>query len=197
MSSLDHIYCLEINFKGVYGEAENINTIVRKGLKEDMPEAYTILDQFKWELEDSESFLLESLDADVEKVAQQWVDEHQEAVAEWTKGVDKVDGISVEIPLTPWDSGRATANILKIVLEQQGFEVTLTTVDPAVMFEAIASGDADASTAAWLPITHGAFYEDYKEDIVDLGPNLEGASSGLVVPSYMEIDSIEDLKAAE
>ncbi|UOQ84422.1 glycine betaine ABC transporter substrate-binding protein [Gracilibacillus salinarum] len=183
--------------KGVYGEAENINTIARKGLEEDMPGAYTILDRFKWGVEDSEAFLLESLESEFEEVAQQWVDEHQEDVAEWTEGVEQVDGTELEIALAPWDSERAPANILKIVLEQHGFNVTLTTVDPAVMFEAIASGDADASPSAWLPITHSAFYEDYKEDIVDLGPNLEGAKTGLVVPSYMEIDSIEDLKAAE
>ncbi|HWJ78070.1 MAG TPA: glycine/betaine ABC transporter, partial [Niallia sp.] len=28
----------------------------------------------------------------------------------------------------------------------------------------------------------------------DLGTNLEGTKLGLVVPSYMDIDSIEDLK---
>lgn len=32
--------------KGTLGGAENIQTIVRKGLEEDMPEAYTILDRF-------------------------------------------------------------------------------------------------------------------------------------------------------
>ncbi|WP_319830099.1 glycine betaine ABC transporter substrate-binding protein [Bacillus solitudinis] len=48
--------------------------------------------------------------------------------------------------------------------------------------------------AAWLPGTHDAYYQDFKDDLVDLGPNLEGAKIGLVVPSYMDIDSVEDLK---
>ncbi|MCI1987569.1 MAG: glycine/betaine ABC transporter, partial [Lactobacillus sp.] len=34
--------------KGVYGKAENIHTIVRKGLKKDAPQAYTMLDRFYW-----------------------------------------------------------------------------------------------------------------------------------------------------
>ena len=35
--------------KGTLGGAENIKTIARKGLEEDMPEAYKILDRFNWE----------------------------------------------------------------------------------------------------------------------------------------------------
>ena len=35
--------------KKVYGEAETINTIVRQGLKEDMPEVYAVCDAFKWD----------------------------------------------------------------------------------------------------------------------------------------------------
>ena len=34
--------------KGVLGEEEHIDTIVRKGLKKDMPEVYKVLDQFAW-----------------------------------------------------------------------------------------------------------------------------------------------------
>ncbi|MEW5773025.1 MAG: glycine betaine ABC transporter substrate-binding protein [Thermodesulfobacteriota bacterium] len=34
--------------KGVLGEEEHIDTIARKGLKQDMPEVYKVLDQFAW-----------------------------------------------------------------------------------------------------------------------------------------------------
>jgi len=47
--------------------------------------------------------------------------------------------------------------------------------------------------AAWLPGTHAEYYNTYKNDLIDLGPNLEGTKSGLVVPEYVDIDSIEDL----
>ena len=47
--------------------------------------------------------------------------------------------------------------------------------------------------AGWLPATHAAQYEKYGADLVDLGPNLDGAKIGLVVPTYMDVDSIEDL----
>ena len=38
--------------KGVYGDAEKIETFARKGLKEDQPSAYTVLDQFSWTNDD-------------------------------------------------------------------------------------------------------------------------------------------------
>ena len=62
------------------------------------------------------------------------------------------------------------------------------------MFAGVANGSADAMVAAWLPGTHLEYYNTYKNDLVDLGPNLKGTKNGLVVPEYVDIDSIEDLK---
>lgn len=180
--------------KGTLGGAEDINTIARKGLEEDMPEAYTILDRFYWEPEDMEAVMYAAQDIPFEEAAQNWIDENTETVSEWTEGVEKVDGVDIDLVITPWDTERASGQVMKIVLEQQGYNVTLTPVDPAIMFQAIATAEGDASVAPWLPNTHGSFYEKYKEDIVDLGPNLTGTKTGLVVPAYMDIDSIEDLK---
>lgn len=111
-----------------------------------------------------------------------------------SKVLKKVDGKSIEIVLTPWDTERATAEVVAQVLEEQGFNVTLTPVDPVIMFEAIATGNGDASLSPWLPSTHASFYEEYKDDIVNLGPSLTGGKNGFVVPAYMDIDSIEDLQ---
>ncbi|WP_117149143.1 glycine betaine ABC transporter substrate-binding protein [Paraliobacillus zengyii] len=183
----------------VFGEAEHITTIVRNGLEEDMPGAYTILDRLYWELPVLEEALLDAqeMDFDFETVAQEWVDENSEIVAEWTEGIEPVDGESIDLVLTPWDAESFTTNVAKIVFEQQGYDVNLTPVDPSIMFEAIASGDSDASLSPWMPATHGAFYEEYEGQFVDLGANVEGARIGLAVPSYMDIESIEDLEPAE
>lgn len=185
--------------KKIFGEEEHITTIVRNGLKDDMPNAYTILDRLYWELPVLEEALLaaKEIDFDFETVAQQWVDENQEKVAEWTEGVETVDGKSIDLVLTPWDAENFTTNVTKLVLEQQGYDVTLTPVDPSVMFEAIASGDSDATLSPWMPATHGAFYEEYEGQFEDLGANVEGARIGLAVPTYMDVDSIEDLDPAE
>ncbi|GGA73500.1 glycine betaine ABC transporter substrate-binding protein [Ornithinibacillus halotolerans] len=182
--------------KGIYGGEEEIRTIVRKGLEEEKPEAYKVLEQFSWDVEDMEGIMYESKETgdDIDVVAQRWVEDNQDKVDTWLDGVNEVDGVKVELVSTPWDSERASANVVKFAMEQKGFDVTVTPVDVAVVFESIANGDGDASLAPWMPITHKEFYEGYQDEFIDLGANLIGAKIGLVVPAYMDIDSIEDLE---
>ena len=180
--------------KGIYGEKEEITTIARKGLKDDMPEAYAVIDQLQWELSDVEEALLAAQEKEFDEVAQDWVENNQDTVDAWVEGIDSVNGTSIEIALTPWDAEAFTSNVAKILLEQLGYKVTLTPVDPAVLFEAIATGDADASLAPWMPATHGELYAEYEGEFEDLGANVSGAQIGLAVPSYMDIDSIENLE---
>ncbi|MED1439266.1 glycine betaine ABC transporter substrate-binding protein [Aeribacillus composti] len=99
----------------------------------------------------------------------------------------------IKLVYVEWDTEVASAHVIKKVLEDQGFDVDITPVDNAVMWESVAKGEADGMVAAWLPATHGDLYEQYKDQLEDLGPNLEGAKIGLVVPKYMDIQSIEEL----
>jgi len=180
--------------KGSFGGAEHINTIARLGLKEDMPNAHKILDQFYWTPEDMENVMLQvNQGENVEEVARQWINDNQDKVSEWTKGAAPVNGEAIKIAYVAWDSEIASNNVIGLVLEDMGYDVTLTQVEAGPMWAAVASGDADAIVAAWLPGTHEKYMADYKDQVEDLGPNLEGAKIGLVVPAYMEINSIEDL----
>ncbi|MGO4994104.1 ABC transporter permease/substrate binding protein [Jeotgalibaca porci] len=92
-----------------------------------------------------------------------------------------------------WDSEIASGNVVKEVLEDLGYDVKISYLDVAVMFSAVANGEADGSVAPWLPITQGAIFEQYKDSVVDLGPNLTGAQNGIAVPTYMDVDSIAEL----
>lgn len=180
--------------KGVFGDEETINTTVREGLETDMPEAYEVLDNFNWTPDDLEEVMLEiSNDVNPQEAAAQWIEANEDKVAEWTEGVEEVDGGEIELVYVEWDTEIASTNVVGKVLEDLGYDVKVTPLDNAVMWEAVATGEADGMVAAWLPGTHGDLYEQYKDELIDLGPNLEGAKIGLVVPTYMDIDSIEDL----
>lgn len=102
-------------------------------------------------------------------------------------------GGELTLAYVSWDSEIASHHVLQKVLEDQGFEVELLAVDNAPMWQGVADGSADATAAAWLPATHAAQYEEYGDQMVDLGPNLEGAKIGMVVPEYVDIDSIEEV----
>jgi glycine betaine/proline transport system substrate-binding protein len=70
--------------KGVYGAEEFIHTIVRKGLKEEKPEVYDILDKFNWTASDMEAVMLDIEDGmEPAEAAAKWVEANQEKVKEW------------------------------------------------------------------------------------------------------------------
>ena len=71
--------------------------------------------------------------------------------------------------------------------------MTVTNVDPAILFQALATGESDATVAVWLPTTQGFFVDEYENELVDLGVNMTGTQVGFIVPEYVDIDSIEDL----
>ncbi|MCG5104177.1 glycine betaine ABC transporter substrate-binding protein [Oceanobacillus alkalisoli] len=179
----------------VYGGEESIHSMSRLGFEEDQPEAYKMIDQFEWNVEDMEEIMYkaEETGEDIDQIAAQWVEDNADRVSAWSEGVEDAGGVEVSLVSTPWDSERASSGVLKAAMEQKGFEVEVTEVDVAIVFESLATGDADATLAAWLPLTHSEFHESYKDDIVDMGANLVGAKIGLVVPKYMDVDSIEDL----
>jgi glycine betaine/proline transport system substrate-binding protein len=74
--------------ENVYGGAEQIHTVVRSGLEEDMPEAYAILDAFEWTPEQmGEVMLMNQEDgSDPYENAKQWVEENQDVVEQWLNG---------------------------------------------------------------------------------------------------------------
>ena len=103
-------------------------------------------------------------------------------------------GEKVEIAYVEWACATASTNVVKAVLnEEMGYDADVVSVTAAAMWQATASGDVDAFVTAWLPVTHGHYYEKVKDEVVNLGPLAEGAKIGLVVPEYVEIDSIAEL----
>jgi glycine betaine/proline transport system substrate-binding protein len=71
--------------KNIYGDAEYIGTVVRKGLRDDMPEVYNVLKNFKWDLNDCQQVMLWSRDLDPTEAARKWVDANPTKVEAWKK----------------------------------------------------------------------------------------------------------------
>lgn len=181
--------------KGVYGEEEGVNTITRIGLAEEHPNAYKVLDQFYWTPDDmSEVMVMIEDGTKEEEAAAKWVEENADKVAEWTAGAEKVNGDEITIAYVAWASEIASTNVIAKVLTDLGYDVTMTQLEAGPLWAGVADGSADASVSAWLPLTHADYAAEFEGKYEDLGPNIEGTKIGLVVPSYMDINSIEDLK---
>lgn len=95
-----------------------------------------------------------------------------------------------------WSDSVATTHVAaEVIREKLGYPVKLMPVAAGIMWQGVARGKLDAMLSAWLPVTHGAYYEKMKDKVVDLGVNYPGAKIGLIVPEYVTANSIEDLKA--
>ncbi|CAH1849912.1 ABC transporter permease/substrate binding protein [Convivina praedatoris] len=105
----------------------------------------------------------------------------------------KATGKKVNIGYVQWDSEVASTNVLAEAMRQHGYNVTMTPLDNAVLWQSLANKQVDATLSAWLPNTHKQLYSKYKNDVSVLGPNLKGVRLGLVVPDYMDVNSISDL----
>jgi len=90
---------------------------------------------------------------------------------------------TVKLTYVEWSSEIASTNLVKAVLQQKmGYNCEIEAVNAEEMWRLVAEGEADAMVGAWLPGTHEHYKEKYGDRVKDLGPNLEGARIGLVVP---------------
>ncbi|KAL0265462.1 UNVERIFIED_CONTAM: hypothetical protein PYX00_010934 [Menopon gallinae] len=92
-----------------------------------------------------------------------------------------------------WDGEIAATNVMKVLTEKLGYRVEIDSVSTPVMYQGIATGQADAMFAAWLPTADQSYWAVFKDKVDDLGSNFVGTRQGFVVPSYVEIDSLEEL----
>ncbi|MFD6950262.1 glycine/betaine ABC transporter substrate-binding protein [Nocardiopsis sp. TSRI0078] len=104
------------------------------------------------------------------------------------------DAKAINIALIAWEEGIATTHMWEAILEEKGYDVTITDVDVAPMYQGAANGDVDLFLDTWLPTTHADYWEDYGDQLEDLGSWYDNAKLTITVPSYMEdVNSIPDL----
>ncbi|WP_397368763.1 glycine betaine ABC transporter substrate-binding protein [Paenibacillus anseongensis] len=183
--------------KGVFGKDEQIHTIVRNNLKKDAPSAYTMLDRFEWSPEEMAVVMSAIIDGKKpEEAAVAWVKDNADKVDGWVKDLAQEKSKKLKLAYVAWDSEIASTNVVKAVLEEKlGYKVEMLQVEAGPMWAGISDGSADAIVAAWLPTTHKDYFDKYKGKFEDLGPNLNGTKLGLVVPTYLNINSIEELNS--
>ena len=105
----------------------------------------------------------------------------------------EVDPYQTTIGYLPWTGEIASTNVLKLALEDAGYEVEIISIEPGALYRGLADGQFDFTVSAWLPHTHGHYIDQYGDDFEEVSVNLEGCKIGLVVPEYVTIDSVEEL----
>lgn len=102
---------------------------------------------------------------------------------------------TVNIGYVNWAEAVAVSYLWKEILEEKDYTVNLTSLEVAPLFVGLNKGDLDVFMDAWLPTTHQSYWDQYKDSLDDYGVWYQGeAKIGLVVPKYVDIKSVEDLK---
>ena len=112
-------------------------------------------------------------------------------------GSTSADGGTIRIGWMPWDEDIAATYLWERILTDEGYDVELTQLDVAPVFEGVASGDLDLFFDAWLPSTHEDYWAEYGDRLEDLAVWYDNGLLTWAVPEYMDIDSIEDLAGME
>ncbi len=97
-----------------------------------------------------------------------------------------------------WTSEIASAHLFKHWYKRDcGKDVILVEIEGdaiSELYTALASGEFDSTVSCWTPGMHDAYVEQHPGKLDVLGTNLAGAKTGLVVPEYAGVNSIDDLK---
>lgn len=105
------------------------------------------------------------------------------------------DETEINFALIPWEEGIAATHLWKVILEEKDYDVTITDLDVAPMYQGAANGDLDLFMDTWLPQTHADYWDDYGDQLENLSVWYDNAILTLTVPEYMEdINTIPDLR---
>lgn len=105
------------------------------------------------------------------------------------------DGKSITLGLIPgWTDGVSMANLWKVVLEDEGYDVTIEEMgDAPLLYTSLNRGDVDVYPSAWPEVTHAALMEKFPK-LENVGAYYDNAKLTFAVPEYSELQSIADLK---
>ena len=106
---------------------------------------------------------------------------------------EKQEDREVTILYPNWAEGIAFTHLAKAALEDKGIKADVKAIEPGPIYASLAKGDADFFMDAWLPNTHADYWEKYGDKLEKIGESFSGGTTGLVVPQYVEVNSIAEL----
>lgn len=93
-----------------------------------------------------------------------------------------------------WDESYATTHLLKAVLEDEGYTVSIDSFEAGPGYVGLSQGDIDVLTDTWLPATHADYIEQYGDQIEAQGCWYDNAKLTIAVNEDSPAQSIADLK---
>lgn len=105
------------------------------------------------------------------------------------------EGETITLGFIPsWTDGLSTAYLLEDRLEAMGYNVEMEELtEPGPLYTGLSQGDVDIYPSAWPEVTHANYMKEFGDNIEDLGTYYDNAKLTMAVPTYTDIDSIDQL----
>ena len=100
---------------------------------------------------------------------------------------------TIEYAAPSWASGRMITEVGKILLEKVGYKVNVKLLDTGVIYQSLATNKMDVFSVAWLP-GQQSYFNKFGDSLEILSMSYGPVPGGLMVPTYVDASSIEDLK---
>lgn len=123
-----------------------------------------------------------------------------ERVLEFSSKISKISSAMkdfkyIKIAHREYDDSIIQFEVFKeLVRRRLGLAVEGVQLSALELFNSVADGSIDGTLAPWLPISGAAFLEKYGKDLENMGSNMNGCRYGIIVPKYVNINNIADMK---
>ncbi len=101
---------------------------------------------------------------------------------------------SIKLAYSEYALDIATANVIKAIIDQQTkISVEMVSLPDSLIIPSLANGSVDLSLSIIEPNTHFNLMKTYKDSLLFVTNYLENMNSGLYVPQYSPMVTIDDL----
>ncbi len=101
----------------------------------------------------------------------------------------------IKVALRDYDDSVIQFEVFRELVRQRlGIAVEGLQVSAADLFKCVAEGSADGTLAPWMPYSGKAIFEAYQPQLEYLGANMYGCRYGIIVPEYVPIKGIHEMK---
>ncbi|GAA3904502.1 choline ABC transporter substrate-binding protein [Halomonas cibimaris] len=94
---------------------------------------------------------------------------------------------AVRFAVPPWPGVTVKSQLAATLFDALGYAPTQQEIGATIAYQALGENELDAYLASWLPAQQGMYdtATSGKQQLVDLGTNVDGARLGFVVPDYV------------
>lgn len=101
---------------------------------------------------------------------------------------------TIVIGQDPYTMTLVPVNIIKNIAEELGYPTEIVEGEVGFMYLGLAQGDIDIYPDVWLPTLQKTYMEKYGDKVEIAGTLYPAPDVGWVVPTYVDIDTIAELK---